>query len=141
MNLKKQIVSTLCLFMAFLGYAQDCTLGINGKDAQTIISVFQLNDGQVYKMTNWGAELDDKTKLLQDKIEALLKEHPQETNAELAKLALKHNNILSEIVDLSKAYDKKLIAVFNDKQRERYTLLCKEAMRKPLLVTPKIIRE
>lgn len=135
----------LCSFL-FLGLfnalnAQNCTLSIGGKDKDVIVQVFQLNDEQQGKLSNWQGELEVKTKILEDQMKLLLAEHPQSEEDDLMLLAKKYKKLEKEMVELTMTYDKKLLAVFNDKQYTRYTNLCKEALREPLRVERVVVPE
>ncbi|MGB5821612.1 MAG: hypothetical protein WBG90_19175 [Saonia sp.] len=133
----KHIYSLLVLgVVCFFGNAQDCTLDIGGKSSETIIKIFQLNEEQIGKMESWSAQLNTETSLIEDQIKLLLDEHPQETPDDLALLAKKYNTLKEQIVNTSKEYDKKLIALFNERQYQRYSDLCHAAFRKPIMVNP-----
>lgn len=114
------------------GQLQDCTLDMGGKDSELIIKIFQLNEEQVGKMEAWRAELDIKNRLLQDQIAWLFENHPQSTEEDLVNLSKKYNVLQRQIVSNSRTYDQMLLGAFNDRQYERYVVLCTEAVRKPL---------
>lgn len=127
-----------CLYLGlgcfFFANAQDCTLGIGGKDKDIVVQIFQLNDEQQGKLEVLRGELSVKNKILEDRLKKLLEEHPQSNEEDLTRLAKKYKEMELEIVELAVSYDKKLIQLFNDRQYERYVELCTEAMRKPLYV-------
>jgi hypothetical protein len=123
------------LTMCSVVNAQDCTLAIGGRDADIIIQVFQLNNEQIAKMQGWGAELEKEMEAAQTQIDQLLESHPQETPEQLAQLATKYKGLQDRIVEISKSYDKKLLAIFNERQYRRYVGLCREVFLKPLPVT------
>lgn len=115
--------------------AQDCMLNIGGKDKETIIEIFQLNEEQQTKLETWSAELAVKTKLIEDQSALLFKEHPQSNEQEMNTLATKYKAYQDQMVALSKEYDSKLLALFNERQYQRYVDLCKAAYLKPLVVS------
>jgi aminoglycoside phosphotransferase family enzyme len=121
--------------------AQNCTLDIGGKNTETIIDVFQLNEAQIATMETLRGELAVETKSVEDQIEKLLAEHPQSTEEDLIKLADKYKVLQQKIVNASYESDKKLLSQFNPKQYERYLQLCKAAIRRPIAVIPKIYND
>ncbi|WP_411031421.1 hypothetical protein [Spongiimicrobium sp. 3-5] len=123
------IFGLLCCF----GRAQDCTLNIGGKDAGTIVEIFQLNEEQQSQMQTWQVALETETASIEAEIKELMDKHPQETNEELADLAKKYNVLKHKMVNTSKMYDKKLLGLFNERQYQRYVDLCKAAIRDPLV--------
>ncbi len=125
-----------CIFLFSTGNAQDCTLGIGGKDTETIIKVFQLSDEQIGKMEGWSAELEIENRQIEEQIQELFDTHPQNTPEELTLLATKYKVLQEKMVNVSKAYDKKLLATFNEKQYKLYANLCEEAFRQPMIVNP-----
>lgn len=125
-----------CTLLFHIGNAQDCTLNIGGKDTETIIKIFQLNDGQIGQMEGWRSELEIETSLIEDQIQELMDKQPQKTPEELIILAEKYNVLKEKMVNVSKIYDKKLIGIFNQRQYQRYVDLCNEAFRRPMVVDP-----
>lgn len=121
--------------------AQNCALDIGGKNTETIISVFQLNEAQVATLETLRGELHMETKNLGEQIEKLLAEQPQSTEEELIKLADKYKVLQQRIVTASYESDKKLLSEFNRKQYERYLELCKTAIRSPITISPKIYND
>ncbi|GAB5475255.1 MAG: hypothetical protein Mars2KO_33540 [Maribacter sp.] len=121
--------------------AQECTLDIGGKNTETLIKVFQLNDTQIAQMETWSAELTIQNKETEDAIQKLFDSHPQSSHEELLTLANKYKALQQKIVDASWEADKKLLTVFNDKQYERYLQLCMEAVRRPIKVVPTGVRD
>lgn len=134
----KFVFTVVCGFLFLMnGFAQPkCTLGIGGKDAETIKTVFQLNDDQLKKMEGWQAELAVQTKLIEDEMKQLTEKHPQSTEEELAQLAKKYRTLQNKMLDVAISFDEKLIATFNKKQYQFYEELCNEAVRKPLGTAP-----
>ena len=131
----------LGMFLVFVlcssfGSAQDCTLDIGGKNTDLLVDVFQMSSEQVTQMEAWRAALEIETKAIEEDIQKLFNEHPQSTPAELTTLAEKYKVLQQKIVATSKATDKKLLAIFNEKQYDRYLVLCNEAFRTPIQVVP-----
>lgn len=126
----------LLLHVCAFGNAQqqDCTLGIGGKDTETIVEVFQINEEQKTQMNTWIQELTEKNKVIEEEIKTLLENHPQSTQDDLITLAAKYKVLKDQIVSVSKMYDIKLLSIFNDKQYQRYVDLCREALRDPMMV-------
>lgn len=143
---KIMFLKTLGIFLtfflcSFLATAQDCTLDIGGKNTDTLIQVFQMNQEQIGQMETWRAELNIEIKVIEEEIQKLFDNHPQSTPEELTTLAGKYKVYQQKIVDASKATDKKLLSIFNTKQYERYLELCYEAIRKPIQVVPVVLKD
>ncbi|MEB8344661.1 hypothetical protein OO010_01270 [Flavobacteriaceae bacterium KMM 6898] len=136
MWLKEGKAFVVIFFLFSMGIAQECTLGIGGRDAETIIQVFQLNAEQVAKMDELRSALDLETSPMEEQIKKLLETHPQSTQEELTELAVKFKVLESKIVQISRSYDQRLLALFNQKQFQRYIELCHEAVRTPLKIEP-----
>lgn len=136
-----------CICFVFFGMslfstnAQNCTLDIGGKNAETMVTVFQLNEAQMATLETLQGELAVETKSIEDQIQKLLAEHPQSTEEELIKLADKYKVLQQKIVTASYESDKKLLSEFNAKQYERYLQLCKAAIRRPIAVVPKVYND
>ena len=130
----KYYYSILLFFICYtsFGQAEDCTLGIGGKDTETIIEVFQLDDEQLVKMEAWIQELKKVNEVIEEQIDVLLEKHPQSNEEELQALAEKFKPLRAQIIANSKIYDQKLLGILNAKQYQRYITLCAEAMRRPL---------
>ena len=128
------------LWFTAAGYGQSsyCTLGLGGKDTEVILQVFQLNAEQQEQTDAWVAEYRIRARLIQEGADSLLTAHPQKTPEDLQQLALKYNILRNELVELSEGYDRKLIAIFNEKQYALYLKLCEEVNRRPF---SSIIRE
>lgn len=116
------------------GQLPDCTLDMGGQDSELIIKIFQLNEEQITKMETWRAELELKNRALVDQIQWLFDNHPQGTEEDLINLSKKYNVLQRQILSNSRTYDQMLLGAFNERQFERYTMLCGEAMRQPLPV-------
>ena len=127
-------VPVLLFFVFFTSFGQtaDCTLGIGGKDTETIIKVFQLSAEQLVQMEGWILELKKSNEKIEEQINHLLDDHPQSNEEELQTLAEKFKVLRTEIITNSKIYDQKLVGIFNENQYKRYIALCEEAMRIPL---------
>lgn len=136
MWLKEGKMLIVLLFLCSIGIAQECTLGIGGRDAETIIQVFQLNVEQVAKMNELRGALDIETSPIEEEIKQLLETHPQSSPEELTELAAKFKVLESKIVQISRSYDQRLLAFFNQKQFQRYVELCHEVVRTPLKIEP-----
>jgi hypothetical protein len=133
---KSYFFIALCLIL-FTGNAQDCTLDIGGKNSETIVKIFQLNEQQLTTMEALRGDLEIERKSVEEQIEKLLAEHPQSKEEDLIVLADKYKVLQQKLVNISKAGDKKLLETFNSRQYERYLELCNEAIRRPIVVTPK----
>lgn len=143
---KIMFLKTLGMFLTFFlctfwGMAQDCTLDIGGKNGDTLIQVFQMNEEQRGQMETWRAELNVEIKVIEEEIQKLFDNHPQSTPAELTTLAGKYKVFEQKIVDASRATDKKLLSIFNSKQYDRYLELCHEAIREPIQVVPLVLKD
>ncbi len=140
----KTFLKLLCSSLVLLSVpinAQNCTLDIGGKNAETMATVFQLNDAQRATLETLQRLLAVETGHVEERIQKLLAEHPQSTQEELIKMAEKYKVLQNEIVTLSYESDKKLLSELNAKQYERYLQLCKEAIRKPIAVVPKVYND
>lgn len=143
---KIMLLKTLGMFLTFFlytfwGMAQDCTLDIGGKNGDTLIQVFQMNEEQISQMETWRAELNVEIKVIEEEIQKLFDNHPQSTPAELTTLASKYKVFEQKIVDASRATDKNLLSIFNSKQYDRYLELCHEAIREPIQVVPLVLKD
>ena len=136
MWLKEGKVFVVIFFLFSLGIAQECTLGIGGRDAETIIQVFQLNEEQVAIMNELRSALDLETSPIEEQSKQLLETHPQSTPEELTELAAKFKLLESKIIQISRSYDQRLLSLFNQKQFQRYVELCYEVARTPLKIEP-----
>jgi hypothetical protein len=130
----KYFYCILLFFMVLKGFGQseDCTLGIGGKDTETIIEVFQLSEEQLTQMKGWIQELNKSNEVIEEQIDILLEKHPQSNEEELLELAEKFKVLRAQIVANSKICDQKLVGILNEKQYMRYSSLCEEAFRRPL---------
>ena len=110
----------------------DCTLGLGGKDTEIIIQVFHLNKEQKAKLDMWVAEYQLSSRLIQEEVDQLLASHPQKTPEDLQQMAMKYDTLKARLFGISKGYDKKLIALFDQRQYEVYLELCNEVNRRPM---------
>ena len=126
--------SILFFFFTLSSFSQlmDCTLGIGGKDTETIVKVFQLSDEQLVLMEGWIQELKKSNEGIQEQIDDLLEKHPQSNPEELETLAQKFKPLRAQILSNSKRCDQKLLGILNENQYRRYVSLCEEVLRKPL---------
>lgn len=134
--------SIVFLFLSsFLGISQDCTLDVGGANTDVIVSVFQLNANQTAKLESLKGDYVVQQKTLQEELESLLEKHPQSTPEELTILGEKYAVLQQNLVSLSKSTDKELLQIFNERQYNRYLELCREAIRKPIVVKPVIYND
>ncbi|NNE03566.1 MAG: hypothetical protein HKN52_10405 [Eudoraea sp.] len=133
-----KIISTTLMFFACVlvatGQDRDCLLGLGGTASETIIQVFQLNKEQISKMDQWKASLSQENKIIQDEITQLFDAEGQSSEEELQAMATTYRGLKDKVIENSKAYDRKLLNIFNEKQYLRYVALCKEARRKPIAI-------
>lgn len=130
------------LFLAFFAgisalFGQaDCILGVGVTHDTIIASVFQLSGVQRGLLINYSAEVKYRNDLLNMELDNVMNRHPQSTVAELQKLAEKYKGVMDSMERVQIMIDKRMLALFNPKQYERYRSLCKEASRSPFVVTP-----
>lgn len=141
MYVKGFLTAFLFFILFFRGSAQECTLGVGGKNTETLIKIFQLNETQASKMEELVAELAMATKLLEDDIQKLFDTHPQSTPDELTLLSEKYKVLEERLVAGHRQADIKVLSTFNQKQYERYLALCNEAVRIPLVVVPATVHD
>ncbi|QBA64669.1 DUF2226 domain-containing protein [Muriicola soli] len=136
--MRKILSSLVFIALGALLQAQerDCMLGLGGSNTETIIQVFQLNEDQIGKLKEWQAELSLTNKVYQEDIRILFDTHPQSSTKELEELANKYRVLKDQILLNARAYDIKMLKLFNPKQYERYIELCASADRIPYKVVP-----
>ncbi len=140
MNLK--FIIAICLvFASFIATGQTCALGVGTSNPDTVIEVFQLNNQQIEKLKAVKVAYVDGSQSIEQKIEKLLKEHPQSSPADLTLMAEKYNVLKEEMIALSLKSDEEVLTTFNQKQYERYLLLCKETYQRPIVVTPTVYND
>ena len=120
MYVKGFLTAFLFFILFFRGSAQECTLGVGGKNTETLIKIFQLNETQASKMEELVAELAVESKLLEDDIQKLFDTHPQSTPDELTLLSEKYKVLEERLVEVHRQADIKVLSTFNQKQYERY---------------------
>lgn len=113
-------------------HAQECTLGVGGRDTDLIVQVFQLDSLQQARLLQWGEELRAVNAPLEERARQLLDAHPQQSDEDLAALGHKYDEIKAEMVANAAHYDRLLLGTFNDLQYARYAELCREVLRTPL---------
>ncbi len=126
--------SMLVLFANYGLFAQDCTLGMGGRDSELIVRVFQLSSEQQVSMQNWMGELEIYHKDMAEQVRQLFQTHPQQNTEELQELASKYQVLKDKIETTAKDYDRKLLATFSERQYATYMALCREANRVPMAV-------
>ncbi len=119
----------------FLGFSQqDCLLGIGGKDNETILEVFQLNEEQQEKMRNWSAELKIRNDILKDQAKHLIKKHEESSPEVLMTVSLKYKGLLDSMKQNLRMMDARMLSIFNDRQYKRYLDLCHQLTLRPIHV-------
>ena len=108
---------------------KDCTLGMGGTDRETIVQVFQLTDNQQAQMEEWAEELQRYRTDLDARLQELFESHPQQSMEELQQLASKYQVLKEEAEATSKAFDRRLLSIFDERQYRQYAALCREAGR------------
>jgi len=137
--MSKKVLLSLILFVGFWMSAlaqQECSLAIGATESATIIQIFQLKEEQITNLEEFKAALEIETRLLDEERKNLFENHPQSTTEELAVLGGKYKVLEERMKQVFKKYDLKLLALFNEKQYQRYVALCQEVSRQPLVVVP-----
>lgn len=135
----KKVFSTLILIVGFVISVQaqrECSLGIGATESDTIIQIFQLKEEQITNLEEFKAALEIETRLLDEERKNLFENHPQSTPEDLTALGAKYKVLEERMKQVFKKYDLKLLALFNEKQYQRYVTLCQEVSRQPLVVVP-----
>jgi hypothetical protein len=114
------------------GQEADCTLGIGGRDTEVVVRVFKLSDEQQQQLSLWVSELQSYQKDMSEQVRELFDKHPQHNLEEIQTLASKYKVLREEIEATSKAFDRKLINIFDERQYAQYRQLCKEAKRQAM---------
>lgn len=144
MNRNFNIFISLLLLIGFSTEVKsqvDCVLGVGITEDATLIDIFQMNEVQQENLANFGAELKYRNEILNNQLENITRRHPQSTPTELGQLASKYKAVMDSMEMVQALVDKKVLALFNEKQYELYLSLCKEAARSPFLVVPKIYND
>ncbi|WP_281542691.1 hypothetical protein [Maribacter aestuarii] len=140
--IKNNGISLMFVFISSVAMAQaDCVLGVGLTDDATLIEVFQMNGMQQEKLANLGAELKYRNELLNDQLENVMKRHPQSNATELRQLADKYKGVVDSMAIIQTMIDKRVLALFNEKQYELYLSLCAEASRSPFIVVPAVYND
>jgi len=138
----KKLRNTFFLILIFLvskvTAQADCILGVGITNDSIISDVFQLNSEQAQQLANYAAELKYRKELLNNQLENYQKRQPQSTVIELTKLAEKYKSVMDSMQSVQGLIDRKMLALFNDRQYQLYRTLCREATRSPFLVVPKV---
>ena len=124
-------VGVLCFQQVLLGQ-EHCFLGIGGKDNQTIIAYFQLDDFQKDKLKNLSAELQFRNEPFLVRMKRLLERHKESSPDELMKMSYTYKAYLDSLDKNMRIVDKKLLTTFNNDQFNRYVTLCNYAQRSPI---------
>ena len=144
LSTKQPILNRLLLFLlwvpAVLSSQNDCFLGIGGKDDKTIQEVFQLNEDQVEKMRNWGAELKFRNEIFEMRIEKLLKTHAQSSPEDLMKMSYEFRALLDSMEGNMRLLDRRMLSIFDNDQYNLYIMLCNEVYRSPIYA-PRSVNE
>jgi hypothetical protein len=123
----------------FVALAQaDCVLGVGLSEDTLLIDVFQMNSYQKERLINFSAEVKYRNELLTTKLDNIRKRHPQSNVMELSQLAEKYKEVMDSMVIVQAMVDKRMLALFNEKQYELYQALCKEASRSPYVIVPMV---
>lgn len=130
--MQKLLIALFC-FWGLCSFGQiQCSLGVGGKDDETIIEVFQLNEEQQEKMKNWSAELKIRNTLLKDKAKFLLKRNEQSPPEVLVQMSKEYKAILDSMKANSLMIDKRLLSIFNSRQYDFYVELCQGIALRPI---------
>lgn len=129
MNSKQILFLILMVLTSSATNAQMCILDLGSKNSDQIQQVFQLKEAQITALDVFKLQLNKEITVLEAQVKELLETHPQSNPDELLVLAKKHKELEDQMFDITVSYDQKLISLFNEKQYERYVLLCNEAKR------------
>ncbi|TKD61348.1 hypothetical protein [Flavobacterium sp. ASW18X] len=122
------------IFTINISAQETCLLGIGGKDDEAIIDFFKLTDTQQAKLRNWGAEMNYRNEVHQNKLKSLLRNHPKETLEDLRTMAYKQKSLLDSMEANMRLVDKRLLGIFTVEQYNAYVLLCNGVQRIPIYV-------
>lgn len=132
MNVKHIMLFVFISLISWFSNAQMCILDIGTENSEQIKQVFQLKETQITALEEYKEILNKEISTLQQQVQELLETHPQSNPDELLVLAKKHKVLEDQMFTATVTYDQKLISLFNEKQYERYLLLCNEAKRTPI---------
>lgn len=128
----------VCFLLGETRAQADCVLGVGLSEDTTLIAVFQLNAFQKEQLVNFSAELKYRNDLLATKLDNIRNRHPQSNVMELNQLAQKYREVMDSMALVQAMMDKRMLALFNEKQYYLYRELCDEASRSPYIVVPKV---
>lgn len=133
---RKAVFSLFLFFglLASLSAQEECSLGIGVTEAEIIVQVFQLRPEQKIKLEEFQEAVAKETQLVEGERKVLYETHPQATPEDLTSFEAKHAVLEDRIKDIFRKYDLQFLALFNEKQYQRYVSLCKEVSRRPLVV-------
>lgn len=129
MKLKYLFLHVVIVLTPFLSNAQMCIIDVGNENSEQLKQVFQLNEAQIVVLEEYKVNLNKEIEVFQEQVQQLIKSHPQSNPDELMIFAKKHKDLEDQMFGLTVIYDQKLISLFNDKQYERYLLLCGKANR------------
>ncbi|MBU2996860.1 hypothetical protein KO500_10460 [Cellulophaga baltica] len=132
MIIKQALLLSFFGFMFLSAQSQVCILDIGSNNSDKIIENFQLKDEQLTTLKTLKSDLKAELTILEKEEKDLFENHPQSTPEELTVLGQKHKAIENKMFEATIKYDQKLISTFNEKQYERYVLLCNTAGRSPI---------
>lgn len=108
-----------------------CLLG-TGEDTETIIQVFQLNEQQQAQLQEWSLELQIRQEDIAERAGGLIEAENGSGTTGLDSLATKYNDLKKELLSMQADFDTRVLALFNERQYQRYVQLCEEVNRAPL---------
>ena len=112
----------------------DCTLGVGGRDDETIIEVFQLNEEQQENLRNWSAELKVRNTYLKDRAKSLLKRNETSPPSVLMEMSYEYRKLLDSMRSNIRMIDRRLLSTFNKNQYDLYVELCDVIAMDPMRV-------
>ena len=117
---------------------EDCLLGVGGKDDDTIIEVFQLKDEQIRTIRNLSAELKYRNELLKNRAHAILETQWQSSPEDLLSMSYEYRALVDSMKNNIRFIDKRLLALFDNKQYALYVKLCSMATLNPMFIERKV---
>lgn len=125
----------ILLFPFSIAAQEDCFLGIGGRDDEIITAVFQLTDSQVEKLRNWGAELEFRNEIFEQRAKRLLKTHAQSSPEDLLKMSYTYRALMDSMEQNMRMLDQRMLGIFTQEQYNLYILLCNKVARSPIYAT------
>lgn len=128
---------TLILFFLFaisVSAQNDCFLGVGGKDDETIVEVFNLDEEQIRNLKNWGAELKYRNEIFVIRAEYLLKNHANSSHEDLLKMSYTYRGHLDSMRSNLRMIDKRMLSTFSNEQYNLYIQLCNSVLLSPIFV-------